>query len=89
MDYTILENIQNTVGQIKVNIKNIADQIMIMNTTITQTQKKVICNGKRCIQKLSNRNIVKQLKKDNKELENKLETSLKQKFEELEGEPKN
>ena len=34
-------------------------------------------------------NIVKQLEKDNKELENKIETSLKQKFEELEGELKN
>ena len=33
-------------------------------------------------------NIVKQLEKDNKELENKLETSLKQKFDELEGELK-
>ena len=32
--------------------------------------------------------IVKQLEKGNKELQNKLETSFEQKFEELEGEPK-
>ena len=41
VDETILENIQNTVGKIKVNIKNIEDQIMIMNTAITQTQKRL------------------------------------------------
>ena len=33
--------------------------------------------------------VVKQLEKENKELQNKLKTSMKQKFDELEGELKN
>ena len=38
MDDTILKNIQLTIGHIKVNVKNIADKIIIRNITITQAQ---------------------------------------------------
>ena len=41
VDDTILENIQCTIGQIKGNIKNIEDKIMIINTAIRQTQTRV------------------------------------------------
>ena len=50
VDDTILENIQCTIGQIKGNIKNIEDKIMIINTAIRQTQTRVYAM-KRCIPK--------------------------------------
>ena len=58
---TILENIQYTIGQIKVNITNIEDQIMTMNTAITQTQTRMSAMGKDVYTNNQMENIVKQL----------------------------
>ena len=62
---------------------------MIVNTAIKQTQKRLSAMEEDVYKNDQMENIVKQLEKDNKELQNKLKTSPKQKFEELEGELKN
>ena len=41
VNYTILENIQYTIGPNKEYVNNIEDQIMIINTTIVHTQTRL------------------------------------------------
>ena len=58
---------------------------MIMNTAITQTQIRLSAMEKDAYKNNQIGNIVKQLEKDNQELQNKLETPIKQKFHKLEA----
>ena len=48
-------------------VKNIKDQIIIMNTTIIQTQTRLLAMTKYVYQNNQIRNIVIQLEKENKE----------------------
>ena len=66
MKDTFLENIQNTIEWIKDNVKNIADQILIMNATIINSSGKNLCNNDKM------GNVVKDSEKQNEEPQNKL-----------------
>ena len=66
MKDTFLENIQYTIEWIKDNVKNIADQILIINATIINSNGKNVCNKNKM------GNIVKDSEKQNEEPQNKL-----------------
>ena len=66
MKDTLLENIQYTIEWIKDNVKNIADQILIIKATIINSNGKNVC----FINKMGN--IIKDSEKQNEEPQNKL-----------------
>ena len=63
---TLLENIQYTIEWIKDNVKNIADQILIINATIINSNGKNVCNNNKM------GNVIKDSEKQNEEPQNKL-----------------
>ena len=80
-----MENIHDSIEQIKARMRGIEDRIDIFTTTITQTQARVSAMEKDVYKNNQMENKVKQLEKYNKELESKIEKSMSEKFEEIDG----
>ena len=80
-----LEDIENSFGKIQAMVKGIEDKIVIINTTITQTQTRLSAMEKDVYKHNQMENIIRQLEVDNKEMKTKLDKAMSEKFEELDS----